>query len=260
VFYVVKKQKVIGIAAGYHHSMLLVENHPYVVCFGWNDYGQCNVPTDIDTGVLLIDAGGLHSLVLCTDRRLRAFGHNNSGQCNIPDDVQHDVLTMCGGYNHTVCITMDGKLHAFGDNSNGQCTIPSALLNTPVTQIAAGWQHTVAVTDNGELVVFGDPDYCNIPTEIQDKQIVKISAGLSHTVVVCQNGSLIAFGNNESNQCTVPDTKALTASPTSTEFIFATSTANNANGSATMNTQTQFTPSTDEEELPTTLPPGFGPD
>jgi alpha-tubulin suppressor-like RCC1 family protein len=55
-----------------------------IVAWGYNNYGQCNVP-EPNTGFTAIAAGGSHSLGLKTDGSIVAWGYNEYGQCNVPE-------------------------------------------------------------------------------------------------------------------------------------------------------------------------------
>ena len=54
-----------------------------IVAWGYNAYGQCNVPAP-NSGFVAIAAGGSHSLGLKADGSIVAWGYNCYGQCNVP--------------------------------------------------------------------------------------------------------------------------------------------------------------------------------
>ena len=54
-----------------------------VVAWGWNAYGQCDVPAP-NSGFTAVAAGGYHSLGLRMDGSVAAWGSNDFGQCTVP--------------------------------------------------------------------------------------------------------------------------------------------------------------------------------
>jgi len=57
-----------------------------VRAWGFNDYGQCSVPTDLGA-CTAIAAGVRHSIALRADGTVRAWGANVNGQCSVPTDL-----------------------------------------------------------------------------------------------------------------------------------------------------------------------------
>ena len=76
-----------AITAGGFHSLGLKQDGS-LVAWGWNDYGQCDIPSP-NSGFIAIAAGtgfsGSYSLGLKEDGSIIAWGENNYGQCNIPE-------------------------------------------------------------------------------------------------------------------------------------------------------------------------------
>ena len=57
-----------------------------VVCWGNNDYGQCNVPVVLDS-VVMLSCGGDHTAAVRADGSVVCWGRNEHGQCNVPDGL-----------------------------------------------------------------------------------------------------------------------------------------------------------------------------
>ena len=53
-----------------------------IVAWGWNNYGQCDVPTGND--FIAIAGGHDHSLALRADGSLAGWGRNTWGQADVP--------------------------------------------------------------------------------------------------------------------------------------------------------------------------------
>ena len=76
-----------AVAVGGDHTCA-VRADGRLVCFGWNEDGQCDVLADLGP-VLTVAAGDDHSCAVRADGRLVCFGLNEYGQCDveIPVDV-----------------------------------------------------------------------------------------------------------------------------------------------------------------------------
>jgi hypothetical protein len=73
------------------------------VAWGYNEYGQTTVPTDLGT-VIQVAAGGSHTVALQSDGKVRAWGRNLNGQTTVPSST--DVVTqVAAGFYHTVVIS-----------------------------------------------------------------------------------------------------------------------------------------------------------
>ena len=55
-------------------------------CFGWNAYGQCDVPEDLGM-VAAVAAGGGHTCAVTAQGRLLCFEWNAYGQCDVPEEI-----------------------------------------------------------------------------------------------------------------------------------------------------------------------------
>ncbi len=114
-----------------------------VVCWGLNDYGQCNVPAGL-APVIAVAAGYFHTVALKGDATVACWGYNLQGQCNVPAELAI-VTAVAAGYYHTVALKGDGTVACWGRNDFGQCNVPAGL--APVTAVAAGAYHTVVRLD-----------------------------------------------------------------------------------------------------------------
>ncbi|CAE7233570.1 UVR8 [Symbiodinium sp. CCMP2592] len=171
-----------------------------LVCFGDNQFYQCDVPPDLGP-VVAMAAGGHHTCAVKASGELVCFGDNEFGQCDVPPDLG-PVLAVAAGLRHTCAVKASGELVCFGDNQNGQRDVPPDL--GPVLAVAAGLRYTCAVKASGELVCFGDNEFgqCDVPPDLGP--VVAVAAGGRHTCAVKASGDLICFGFNELGQCDVP--------------------------------------------------------
>jgi len=112
------------IAGGIYHSLALTASGE-VIAWGYNTYGQTNVPDNLIDGVA-IAGGAYHSLALTASGEVVAWGYNNYGQIDIPDNLS-DVVAIAGGYYHSLALTASGEVVAWGYNNYGQIDIPDNL-------------------------------------------------------------------------------------------------------------------------------------
>jgi hypothetical protein len=152
-----------------------------VVAWGYNGYGQTNVPAGLTGVVTAIAAGGYHTVVLKTNGTVVAWGDNSYGQTNVPAGLS-GVTAIAAGWWHTVALKSDGTVVAWGHNGDGETNVPGGL--SGVTAIAAGSYHTVALKTNGTVVAWGLNDHgqTNVPAGLSG--VTAIAAGLYHTVAI----------------------------------------------------------------------------
>ena len=161
-----------------------------VVGWGWNYYGQTNIPSDL-TDVVAIAAGSSHTLVLKSDGTVVGWGLNTAGQSTVPDDLT-GVVAISAGLAHSLALKSNGTVVAWGNNSHDQLNIPSNL--TDVVAIAAGYLHSLALKSNGTVVAWGDNVYgqINIPSDLTD--VVAIAAGHNHSLALKSDGTVVGWG------------------------------------------------------------------
>ena len=74
-----------------------------VLVWGFNNYGQCNIPASANSGVSAIAGGYGHTIALKGGAVL-AWGYNYYGQCTIPASASSGVSAIAGGYVHTIAL------------------------------------------------------------------------------------------------------------------------------------------------------------
>jgi hypothetical protein len=73
-----------------------------IVAWGWNGYGQCNVPGP-NTDFVVVAAGRYHSFGLKSYGAIVAWGSNGYGQCDVPAP-NPGFVAVAGGANHSLAI------------------------------------------------------------------------------------------------------------------------------------------------------------
>jgi alpha-tubulin suppressor-like RCC1 family protein len=230
---------IIAVANGAGHTCALQADGK-VVCWGSNDFGQCDIPTWLHTATT-VAAGVYHTCVVLAGGELVCFGDNSSGQCDVPASlgpvsavaaglahtcaVQSDgnivcfghggksalvsagterVIAVAAGYFHTCFVLADGKLICVGANDCGQCDAPAGL--GPIIAVAAGERHTCALQADGQLICFGwnGEGQCDIPHFLGP--VTAVAAGRYHTCAVQRGGDLVCFGKPTVDHWTVSGT------------------------------------------------------
>ena len=201
----------LAIAGGGYHSLAL-KSDGTVAAWGWNAYGQTNIPADL-SNVVAIAGGFFHSLALKSDGTVVAWKFNNLGQTNIPVGLSNVVAIAGGGY-HNLALRSDGTVAAWGNNGNGQTSIPVGLSN--VVAIAGGDYHSLALKSVGTVVAWGgglindggsSPPYDNygqsiIPVGLSN--VVAIAGGIAHSLALKCDGTIAAWGYNAYGQTNIP--------------------------------------------------------
>lgn len=190
-FTVSRKLKVIRIAAGGAHTVVLREDGTVAV-WGDNSCGNSTIPQGL-SGVVAIAAGGAHTVALKNDGTLVAWGYNSNGQTTIPAGLSN-VVAIAAGDNHTVALKADGTVVAWGQNVSGQASVPAGL--SGVMAIAAGPLHTVALKTDGSVVAWGYNGYGQTLVPSGLSGVVAVSAGYDHTIAVKSDGTIVAWGSN----------------------------------------------------------------
>jgi alpha-tubulin suppressor-like RCC1 family protein len=180
--------------------------------FEFNPPPPVEVP---DYPVIMVAAGGFHTVGLKADGTVVATGDNEYGQCDVGD--WEGIVQIAAGVAHTVGLREDGTVIAAGNNEYGQCDCPGW---NAIVQIAAGISFTVGLREDGTVVAVGDSawwqpsaGFCLIPpcpgpvAPVED--ITQIAAGATHIVALREDGTVIAAGNNAYGQCDCPGWNAI---------------------------------------------------
>ena len=135
------------------------------------------------TNIIAIEAGGYHSMALCSDGSYYVWGSNAYGQlgdgttANKTSPLQltsiSDVEQMSAGGHHTLIRKYNGRVYAFGLNNVGQLgdgtydnrTTP-VLLNEPISakDISAGFNHSL-IAAGGTIYASGSNEYMQLGIE-----------------------------------------------------------------------------------------------
>jgi alpha-tubulin suppressor-like RCC1 family protein len=179
---------VVGIAAGLLHNLALRDDGT-VFAWGYNDYGQRDVPCGV-SNVVAIAAGFRHSVALKGDGRVVAWGATccASELSRVPEGLEEVVAIAAGDY-HTLALRADGTVVVWGAQESPATTVPEGLTNA--VAMAVGVQHSVALRVDGTVAVWGGNYYgqTNLPGLLTG--VVAIGSGHDHNLVLCGGGQPI---------------------------------------------------------------------
>jgi len=189
--------KVVQISAGALHNLALTQDGRVMA---WGSGEPTNVPAGLPE-IVSVAAGGTHSLALSSGGTVFCWGTNNAGQTEVPWSLSNVVAVAAGG-SHSLALKSDGTVAAWGLNSLGRATVPGWLTNA--VAIAAGADHSLALSGQGTVFTWGDNRHgqTNVPPYLAD--VVAIAAGNLHCLALLGDGTVTAWGDNTYLQTSVP--------------------------------------------------------
>ena len=257
------------LAVGELHSLAL-SSSGNIWAWGDNAFGQLGDGTTTNratavkvkgldnSAILIIAAGGYHSLALDNHGNVYSWGSNFSGELGNGNHVSSSTPTqitsltgisqIAAGYNFSLAVDGNQNVWAWGDNEYGQLGIGStAGQSTPVRitalnhiiAIAASGYHAWALDKNNNLYAWGDNTFGELgdgsqlvmsttPELITVKdakanvlQCTSISTGLWQSYCITSTKELFATGRNDSFQLGIPSSTAPVVTPTQVTFTVA---------------------------------------
>jgi hypothetical protein len=89
----------VAVAGSWSHSLGL-KSDGTIVAWGYNDYGQCDVPAP-NADFVAVAGGRYHSLGLKSDGTIVAWGRNDQDQCDVPAP-NADFVAIAAGQIHSL--------------------------------------------------------------------------------------------------------------------------------------------------------------
>lgn len=157
------------------------------------------------SGVVSVQCGPQHVVVLLADGTVAAQGSNANGQCDTGSWT--GIVGIAAGQEHTVALKEDGTVVAVGKNDYRQCEVSGW---TDIVQVACGAYFTLGLRSDGTVVACGQnlAGQCNVS---EWKEITQISCGETHALGLRSDGTVVASGVQRSEKCNVSEWKNITA-------------------------------------------------
>ena len=184
----------ISISAGGYHSAVIRQNQSFV-SWGNNDYGQTDLTNNPFSNIAL---GNEYTMGLNTNTTVAATGLNNDGQCLVPLGLSN-VCAIAASYLYSAALTESGAVQLWGGTLTNSPAVASGVL-----KVAAGRNFVMALKQNGSVVAWGNGTYGETSVPSGATNIVDISAGTYHALALRSDGTLLAWGRNDYGQCNVP--------------------------------------------------------
>ena len=171
-----------------------------MVGWGGNSSGQISVPSGA-TNVVVIAAGGNHSLALKANGSVLAWGLAASGQTSVPVSATN-VVAIAGGFAFSLALKADGTVLAWGAGASGQTNIPPTATN--LIAIAAGSTHALAVKADGTVIGWGSSGSGQTNPPPSATNVIAVAGGQLHSLALRANGTVVGWGDNTFGQITIP--------------------------------------------------------
>lgn len=183
-----------------NHSCATVADDT-VRCWGFDLYGQTNVPADLGP-VVALAAGGFHTCAVKADDTVRCWGAAQDGATAVPADLG-TVTSIAAGGSLSCAIRTDGTPRCWGRlGSSNELALPADI--GTVTAISVHTDHGCAIKTGGIPVCWGGNanGKATIPAGLGT--VISISAGEGHSCAVKTDGTPVCWGDDSSGQATVP--------------------------------------------------------
>ena len=184
----------VQIATGENHWCALRQDGK-AVCWGPNDQGQQDVPTDVQ--FQQITSGWRFSCGLQTDGSINCWGRNNHKQADPP--AGH-FTAIDAGWDHA-CGLSGTTAVCWGREVNERATPPP---DVTFTAIGAGAEHSCGLSTAGDLVCWGKND--NGRADSRSGPFRALAVGIAHTCVLREDGTTLCQGENADGQSNPPAT------------------------------------------------------
>lgn len=92
---------------------LAVRHDGSVIAWGRNDFGQCDIPSNLN-GVVQVRAGFSHSVALLNDGTIRCWGQNEFKQCDISASESDRFISIHASHLWSAAMRLDGTVHLWG--------------------------------------------------------------------------------------------------------------------------------------------------
>ena len=153
-----------------------------MVCWGFNDYGQTEVPSGTFRAV---SVGVNHTCALHESGEAVCWGDDSDGKTEVPEGTFRSVST--GGH-HACGLRETGEVVCWGSSTHGQAEAPPG----PFRSVSASQQHTCAIRESSEIACWGEDRFTQAPFGL----FRSLSAGWIHSCAVRETDELVCWGED----------------------------------------------------------------
>src|SRR5579883_20418 len=181
---------VIAIEDSYQDAVALKADGT-VVAWGYNHYGETNVPPDL-TNAVAIACGDFHNLALRANGTVAAWGDDSSGATEVPVGLAH-VVAIPAGDSSSLAITSDRQLIFWGNIFGANSAVPPGL--TGAVAVATGNIHFLALSHDGTVVDWGDVSggQTDVPVDLTNAVAIAASDD-NESLALTARGTVVAWG------------------------------------------------------------------
>jgi alpha-tubulin suppressor-like RCC1 family protein len=69
-------------------------NNDSIKCWGYNEFGQCDVPDSIQGKVVSVSCGDYFTYALLNNMTVKCWGSNGNKDCIPPDSIQGKIMNI----------------------------------------------------------------------------------------------------------------------------------------------------------------------
>jgi len=183
------------VAVGGSHACGIVSNGGAIVCWGSNQHGETNAPSDAFGAVTLGDA---HSCGHHTDQSIVCWGDNQYGQAS---PVPSSYAQLTAGGNRTCALGFDNVASCWGFGAAGQVRPATHFGN-----IATGPSESCGTRKDRMAISCWNPAGSDLPFE-RAGNFIQLSVGPSQVCAVDINTGLSCWNGDDAGQLEVPTAK-----------------------------------------------------
>jgi len=179
----IQQNSILEVSVGLANITVLLEGGKVAV-WGDNQFGQCNVPKNLNNIIAISTGGGTNNVLTC-DGQVISWGLNNRGQCNVPKDLK-DVVKISAGTGFCAALKSDGKVIVWGNPNKliSKTTSMPLDMSCPfknkrfIDISSTPSRRIVALTADGAVVNWGDWEEYNW----QDSQLTEINKTIKRAI------------------------------------------------------------------------------
>ena len=195
--------RAVKVSAGPAHTCV-VDDAGALTCWGYNQDGQLNVPTDLGP-VEDVAVGTFHTCALRITADISCWGWNGLMQTDVPRAVS-DARAVAAGYATSCALRSTGVARCWGAalNRSDAGYKPWRGNGSTISQVSLGGVHGCALMDDASVICWGGNSNGESDVPVDLPSAVAVSAGDANSCAVLTDGEVRCWGSNVYGQSRVP--------------------------------------------------------